>query len=394
MTATNDERSGPRAEVWEALDDVMASVPAQADLLPKVVERVRPQAAELVRGHTTELRRVFLVGCGDSYYAAYGAQQAFERLSGIDTIAMEAMEFARYKAPFIGRESLVVPISNGGRVMRTVEAAEVARQAGSPVILVTGRPDSPFGRLGLPMVDQYVEPDGGSPAVNALGLVNYMASFISLILIGQELGRARGASSDAERALIDSGLAAAPSLIRSTIDQHLEPLRDWTLDHPLDSFFVLGAGPSFGAAQFVGAKFFEAPQFAASVQQLEEWAHEQFFTHRPGRQVMILAPVGQSAARAAEILAGIQAVNGVAIVVTDDPALLEVADLGLEIPTSPGGEGLSPLHSVVPGQILAIAYQERAGRLEDTRPGLRELQHQVSRRQIGESARVTLADLR
>jgi glucosamine 6-phosphate synthetase-like amidotransferase/phosphosugar isomerase protein len=278
--------------------------------------------------------------------------------------------------------------------MRTVEAAEVASQAGSPVILVTGRPDSPFGRLGLPMVDQYVEPDGGSASVNALGLVNYMASFISLILIGEELGRARGASSDAERASIDSALAAAPGLIRSTIDRHLEPLRDWTREHPLESFFVLGAGPSFGAAQFVGAKFFEAPQFAASVQQLEEWAHEQFFTHRPDRQVMILAPSGQSAGRAAEILAGIQAVNGVGIVVSDDPALLEMADLGLEVPASPGGEGMSPLHSVVPGQILAIAYQERAGRLEEKQPGLRELQHQVSRRQIGESARVSLADLR
>ena len=54
MTMTNEDRSGPRAEVWEALDDVMSSVPAQADLLPKVVERVRPQAAELVRGQTAE----------------------------------------------------------------------------------------------------------------------------------------------------------------------------------------------------------------------------------------------------------------------------------------------------------------------------------------------------
>ncbi len=109
---------------------------------------------------------------------------------------------------------------------------------------------------------------------------------------------------------------------------------------------------------------------------------------------MIIAPSGRSAGRAAEILAGIQAVDGVGIVVTDDPALLERADLGLEIPASPGGEGMSPLHSVVPGQILAIAHQERAGRLEVTQPGLRELQHQTSRRQIGESARVSLADLR
>jgi len=47
----------------------------------------------------------------------------------------------------------------------------------------------------------------------------------------------------------------------------------------------------------------------------------------------------------------------------------------------------------VPGEILAIAYQEAIGRLERVQPGLRDLQHQISRRQIGHSARVRLADL-
>jgi glucosamine--fructose-6-phosphate aminotransferase (isomerizing) len=394
MRTTRDEGPAGGPEVWEALGDVMSSVPAQADLLPKVIDSVRPQAAALVSSGFPAVDRAFLVGCGDSYYAAYGAQGAFERLTGLDTVAMEAMEFARYKAPFIGPESLVIPISNGGQVMRTLEAAEVANEAGSSVILVTARPDSPFGRLGLPTINQYAEPDEGSSTINALGLVNYMASFTTLILVGLELARARGRSSDRERLNMAAALGATPELIRSTVHLHLTTLRDWARSTPLRSLFVLGAGPSFGAAQFVGAKFFEAPQFAASVQQLEEWAHEQFFTHRSGRQVMIIAPSGPSAGRAVEILEGIQRIGGIGIVVSDDVNLLAAADLALRIPTTEAGEGLSPLVSVVPGEILAIAYQEVAGRLEATDPELRELQHQLSHRQIGESVRLSLSDLR
>lgn len=393
MTITRDERSASRPEVWEALDDVMSSVPAQADLLAKVVERVSPQAEQTLGSGMAGIRRVYLVGCGDSYYAAYGAQLAFERLTGIDTIAMEAMEFARYKAPFIGSESLVIPISNGGRVMRTIEAAEVAAETGAKVVLLTGRPDSPFGRLGLPIIDQYVEPDAGSTVINSLGLVNYMASFTSVVLMGSALGSGLGAASDAYRSAITAGLVETPEAIRATVDRHLPTLRNWVKDHSLESFFILGAGPAFGAAQFVGAKFFEAPQFAASVQQLEEWAHEQFFTHRAGRQVMIIAPTGPSAKRAAEILTGVRRIGGIGIVVSSDPDLLAVADLPLEVPVGKGGEELTPLASVVPGEILAIAYQEAGGRLDDTDPGLRQLQHEVSRKQIGESARVTLSQL-
>lgn len=393
MSSVTSDRPAPRPEVWEALDDVMSSVPAQADLLPTIIDKVRPQAASLVSGGLPQVRRAYLVGCGDSYYAAYGAQLAFERSTSLDTVAIEAMEFARYKAPFIGPESLVVPISSGGHVMRTVEAAEVATEAGAHVVLITARADSPFGRLGLPMIDQYAEPPAGSGAINALGLVNYMASFASLVVLGTEFGSARAAGDAQTRATIVDALAGAAVAIRETVDRHLGGLRAWVRANPLESFFILGAGPSYGAAAFVAAKFFEAPQFAASVQQMEEWAHEQFFTHRTGRQVMILAPRGASSGRAAEILVGIQRVGGIGLVVSDEPSLLDAADVPLQIPTLPGGELLSPLVSVVPGEILAIAYQEARGRLERTEPGLRELQHTVSQKQIGDSHRVTLADL-
>jgi hypothetical protein len=108
---------------------------------------------------------------------------------------------------------------------------------------------------------------------------------------------------------------------------------------------------------------------------------------------MIIAPTGASSKRAAEILIGVRRIGGIGIVVSDDPDLLAAADLGLEIPISVGGEELTPLVTVVPGEILAIAYQEARGRLEQSDPGLRDLQHEISRKQIGESARVSLAEL-
>ncbi len=58
--------------------------------------------------------------------------------------------------------------------------------------------------------------------------------------------------------------------------------------------YVLGAGPSFAAALFGCAKLYEQPQFEGVPQELEEWAHLQYFMVVEGTPVVFIAPPGLS----------------------------------------------------------------------------------------------------
>ncbi len=71
--------------------------------------------------------RVYLVGCGDSWYCGMATRLAFEAWAGVPTEAQQALEFSRYYCEYAPTDALVVAISNSGRVSRTVETVMRAR---------------------------------------------------------------------------------------------------------------------------------------------------------------------------------------------------------------------------------------------------------------------------
>ena len=67
--------------------------------------------------------RIYLVGCGDSWSSGLAAFPAFESYTGIPTTPCQSMLFSRYLVHSAPKESLVILISNSGKVSRTIEAA-------------------------------------------------------------------------------------------------------------------------------------------------------------------------------------------------------------------------------------------------------------------------------
>jgi len=77
------------------------------------------------------VKRIYLVGCGDSYHAPVGAELAFHQLTGVPTQAVSALTFGRYMAAFLPptgpQTNLVIAVSVSGVVSRTIEALRLAR---------------------------------------------------------------------------------------------------------------------------------------------------------------------------------------------------------------------------------------------------------------------------
>lgn len=138
------------------------------------------------------VRRVIILGCGDSWIAGYAAKPVFEGVANIETDVIRCIDFSRnLTSREIGdfpENPLVIGISVTGSASRLAEAMERATKYGAQTVAITNKPGSitaskcnhviPFG---LP---EGMEMNPGSNTYNA--------SILTLIRFALRLARARG----------------------------------------------------------------------------------------------------------------------------------------------------------------------------------------------------------
>jgi len=347
----------------------------QGEKLAKVIEGMQGESVQRQLDFVVDaasIKRIYMVGCGDSYFAALSARHAFEQLTGLPTVAVESMEFARYT--LLLPDSLVIAISSGGEVSMTLEAARVARRAGVNLVGITH--GSTVHRKTVAQKDSSMASEfpclvttpglSGSEYMDqaALMLGNYSFSLAALYLVALHIGQCRSHLDDGVVRKIEAEIDAIPNAIEEAMGYSTE-IREYLEDVSDEAdFFFLGAGPSYGVALFYQAKFFEQAQRPVYGVQLEEFMHEQFFLLRRSEdaQVWFVVPPGMGQERTLEIMDGCREMDACVIAVTtslNDEQVRENADLTFSVKAVP--EMLSPLVSVVPGEVLGICAFARWG---------------------------------
>jgi glucosamine--fructose-6-phosphate aminotransferase (isomerizing) len=253
----------------------------------------------------------------------------------------------------------VVPISNSGKVARTVEAAVMARSRGARVLAVTGRPD---GRLA--QESDAVIGTGGAQTVGLTpGTHSFVASLVTGWCLAHHLAVVRGRSDSPAVGRVESEIGRMPALCEEMLDR-CRAVPEGVIDLLLTSSSIqaLGAGPAWAIAQCVQMKFLEAAAITALPFELEEWAHSGFFLTGPKTALLLLAPAGRSLFRAREIIRAAVAMGASVIAVVpdaDDPAWADAT----HIAPVPGDvdELISPLLLALPVQMLALQVARRRG---------------------------------
>ncbi len=381
------------------IEDMLNEISNQGPAVPAVMDSVQPQLEALDPALLAETSHFYITGCGDSYFAGLAARYAFGRYAGIPTEALEALEFGRYAAEFVPPGSLVFGISNSGKATRSVEALVNARLGGASTVAITGNSDGWLAQEADIILDQSVRLAGeligmpsnlatdadDRPRRGSFGLVNYLASLTTLYLLAFQTGVVRGCLSQSRADALRAELRSTSGLIAETVrictpaaEAYAEQVKD------IDSYTFLGSGPSLATSLFYAAKTYELPRVYGVSQELEEWAHEQFFLTGKGTQVLFIAPQGRAVSRIRELLHTTQTMGGSGVVVTDEsnPELAEAADVTLSVAGSVS-EALSPLVYCVPGQLFATYLAKSRGRLafEFDSP----LQYEMNMRTIQES---------
>jgi glucosamine--fructose-6-phosphate aminotransferase (isomerizing) len=362
----------------------LEGVKRQGEMVTKVIERVqgqldtagprfrgwvRPAAPGVTGGgmvRAARPERVYLAGCGDSYFAALSARCAFEQLTGLPTVAVESLELARYT--LLPPGSLVIVISSGGEVSATLEAGRVARQAGAGSIGITSQDSS---RLVQEFPCLIAAPDfSSSDAAGQMALIlgNFCFSLAALYLVALRLGQCCGHLDEQAVGEFEVEIGALPEAIEQAthasaeVQEYVEGVSD-----EADLYFV-GAGPSHGVALFYQAKLFEQVQRPVYGIELEEFAHEQFLLLRPGREswVWFIAPPGRSRERVLELMAGCREADAhvVAVASPHDEQVQGQAHRTFAVEAD--AEMFSPLVTAVPGEFLGIHAFGRWGSVVST----------------------------
>lgn len=308
-------------------------------------------------------KRLYVIGCGDSHHAALSTEFAFESLTKLPDDPMTSMLFGRYAAGLIPQSgpktNVVIGISVSGAVSRTAEAVRMGRQAGATTLALTATPDSPLAKEAEIMVDVPV-PSFPEPAGAVIpGVRSFFTSQVGLYLIAIRFAEVRGTLTNAEAAAYRAKVRDFTGLVSQTIET-CDPIakkaaQQWANE---DQFVFAGSGPNYATGLFVAAKVLEASGDSALGQDMEEWAHLQYFAKKVSTPTFIISAGDRDRSRAEEVAVAAKQIGRQVAVVTPQSSadLIKSADYHFPLPQV--DEMFSPLIAAIPGELFAAYLAE------------------------------------
>ena len=308
----------------------------QVKSFPELMDQIFAPLSEtasrfLPDGVLQRIDRIYLYGSGDSLNAAVCAAQAFSQFARIPTTPISALQESRYKATTWTAEqasrTLTVCISNSGEAARTAEAAMALRACGCQTAAITARPESRAGRA-----TEYIFPLDipvfPSP-IPLPGTRSFVAPVLGLYLLAVSFGRRLGAITGEEAdGLVDELKSLSGIMADAFADGH-DTLKAFSVAcGQCQRLEFLGAGPCRGAGDFGLSKVLEAVGTTVVSQDMEEYAHQTFFSVQPDKLPTVLTIPAKSCClqRCREILYVIRHQGRPTLVLTDDPKLISAQD--------------------------------------------------------------------
>jgi glutamine---fructose-6-phosphate transaminase (isomerizing) len=329
------------------------TIHAQPDILRGVLrDAAEPAArgADLLAG----ARRIFLVGTGTSSHAAVVGEHLL-RLAGADAYATTAFDYVTYPRPIQPGDALVV-ISHRGSKRYGMRAIERAREAGMPVVGLTGQ-GSPMDGPDVVITTAPQDPSSTHSA-------SYTANLAALALVAARLGERNGSDVAALRA----ALAQLPDAVAAILarEPDIMPVADALAAR--GRLVLVGAGPNAVTAREGALKVKESSYIVAEGFELETALHGALPAVAPEDVAVVIAAQGPALERTWDAARALQLIGTRLLVVADERVAASVPADGeaTVVPFAAVPEALSPLLATVPLQLLAALTAARRGTNADS----------------------------
>ncbi len=306
-----------------------------------------------------EVDKVVVIACGTAYHAGLVAKYAIEHWTRIPCEVELASEF-RYRDPVVGRETLVVAVSQSGETMDTLMALRYAREQGAKVLAICNTNGATIPRESDAVLYTHAGPEVAVASTKA-----FLTQLIACFLVGLYLGQVRGTKWGDEIRAVVRDLSDLPSKVDQVLET-MEPVRELARNLASStSVLFLGRHVGFpvaleGALKLKELAYMHAEGFAAG-----ELKHGPIALIEDGVPVIIVvpSPKGRSVLHD-KIVSNIQEIRArgartIVIAEQGDEDVVPYADHVVRVPECP--VLLQPVVSTVPLQVFACEMASARG---------------------------------
>ena len=306
---------------------------------------------EDVRG----IEQVFIVACGSAYHSSLVGKYAIERWTRLPVQVEMASEF-RYRDPVLGRNTLVVAVSQSGETADTLEAVRHARAQRAWVLAVTNTVGSTISRES----DAALYTRGG-PEVAVASTKATSTQIIAMYLVGLYLAQLRGTRDPDEVRAHLRDLQEMPALVTEVLSR-MEPVRELAREIAgAERVLFIGRHVGYPMALEGALKLKELAYVSAEGFPAGEIKHGPIALIEEGTPVVVVAARHALSAKLVNNVQEVRARGARTIVIaTDgDDSVTPYADHLIRVPDTKSL--LSPLLTIVPMQVLSAEVARARG---------------------------------
>jgi glucosamine--fructose-6-phosphate aminotransferase (isomerizing) len=302
-----------------------------------------------------KIRRVNLIACGTSYHAALVGKFLIEAFCRIPVEADIGSEF-RYRNPIVGKDDLIVAISQSGETADTLAGLREAKRKGAMTLAICNVVESSLAREADQVIYTHAGPEIGVASTKA-----FTTQLTILFLLALRIGRELGLLSNEEGKALIEKLVRIPHLMEEmlkTSHQVAKIARKYLYTR---DFLYLGRGINYPIALEGALKLKEISYIHAEGYPAGEMKHGPIALIDREMPVVVLAPRNDVYEKVISNVEEVKAREGkvIALVSQSDREAIQKVDDILFIPeTHPF---LTPILLTLPLQLLAYYMADLKG---------------------------------
>jgi glucosamine--fructose-6-phosphate aminotransferase (isomerizing) len=302
---------------------------------------------------------VVIAARGSSDYAALYAKYLFGAFNQLQVGLATPSLFTLYRRPPRLRNALVIGISQSGQSPDIVDVLAEARRQGAATLAITNEPDSPLADRAEWVVALGVGAESGVAATKS-----YTAELAAIAMLSAALADIPSRWTE---------LASVPGAIEQVLSGEEEIRQAAGRYRALERCFVLGRGFNYATAFELSLKLKELAYVIAEPYSTADFQHGPIAVVERGFVILCVAPSGVVLEGVLRLLERLRDELGAELVIISDASeVLALAQTPLRLPMALP-EWLSPIASIVPGQLFAYHLACAKGYEPDRPRGLQKI---------------------
>jgi glucosamine--fructose-6-phosphate aminotransferase (isomerizing) len=304
-------------------------------------------------------RRILIVACGTSWHAGLVAEYIFEELARVPVEVEYASEF-RYRNPVIGKEDVLIAISQSGETADTMAAIKLAKEQGAFVFGVCNVVGSSISRETHAGAYTHAGPEIGVASTKA-----FTTQITVLTLIALQLAKKKGKISTSDFFTYLQELETIPEKVEQALksNEHIEEVA--AIYKEAKNCLYLGRGFNFPVALEGALKLKEISYIHAEGYPAAEMKHGPIALIDEQMPVVVIATKKGHYEKVVSNIQEIKSRKGkiIGIVTQGDVDVRNLADHVIEVPDTL--EFLTPLLTTIPLQLLSYHIAVMLGKNVD-----------------------------